>query len=83
MKALGDQDAYDAAIEFDRNLYEKPIDLLYETIRCRDRVSGRITEYTVVDCGNSLINGDYLVLEDVEGASRRVSAQELDEIRVG
>jgi len=35
-----------------------------------------------VDCGNSVVNGDYFVLEDKEGVKKHVSAQELYEMRV-
>jgi hypothetical protein len=79
---MGDQKGYDAAVEFDRNLRDKPIDLLHETIHCRDGQSGHIIEWTVVDCGTSVVNGDYFVLQDVQGMTRHVSAQELHEIRV-
>jgi hypothetical protein len=34
-KALGNQEAYDAAVQFDLNMRDTPIDLLHEMIRCR------------------------------------------------
>jgi hypothetical protein len=81
-KALGNQEAYDAAIQFDHNMRDKPIDLLHETIRCHDAPLGHIIEYTVVDCGTSAVSGDYFVLQDVQGVERHVSADELHDMRV-
>jgi hypothetical protein len=66
-KELGNQKAYNAAVQFDHNMCDKPIDLLHETIHCQDGPSGHITEYTVVDCGTSVVSGDYFVLQDVQG----------------
>jgi hypothetical protein len=63
-------------------LRDKPIDLLHETIRCRDEASGKIVEYTVVDCGTSMVNGDYFVLDDGRGGKKQVSADQLHGIRV-
>ena len=65
-------------------MHEKPIDLLHQSILCRpgDGRSGKVVEFTVVDCGTSVVNGEYFVLEDKQGAKRQVSAQELYEMRV-
>jgi hypothetical protein len=78
LKALSSEPDRNAAAE----LHEKPIDLLYQSILCRDRGSGKTIEWTVVDCGTSILNGEYLVLEDKQGARTQVTAEELDEMRV-
>jgi len=72
----------DAAVEFDNNLRDKPVDLLHETIHCRDKTLGEIVECTVVDCGTSVLSGDYFVLQDGQGRKKQVTADELHEIRV-
>jgi hypothetical protein len=81
-KVLGNQEAYDAAVEFDRNMLDKPIDLIDETIRCLDKQSGLTMEYTIVDAGTSMKNGDYFELQGVDGMTKRILAQELHEMRV-
>jgi hypothetical protein len=63
-------------------LRDKPIDLLHETIRCVDKQSGNIVERRVVDCGTSVLNGDYFVLEDKNGRKKQVTSDELHDMRV-
>jgi hypothetical protein len=70
---------YNSAIEFDCNLQDKPH--LYEEIHCWDGL-GKVVEYTIIDCGISAVHGDYVILEDNQGATRQVSLLELHEIRV-
>jgi len=72
---------FDSTAASNNPLPPKPIALLDAKIRCRNG-SGRIVECTVVDCGTSAINGDYYVLEDIDGMKRQVTADELHEIRV-
>ena len=76
------QAGYDAAVEFDNNLRDKPFDLLHETIHCHDKTLGKIVECTVVDCGTSVLSGDYFVLQDGQGRKKQVTADELHEMRV-
>jgi hypothetical protein len=57
------------------------LNLLHEKIRWYGGGSQRITEYTVVDCGTSALNGDYVVLEDGQGARKQISGAEFYEIR--
>ena len=57
------------------------MNLLHEKIRWRDERSRRSTEYTVVDCGTSALNGDYVVLEDGQGGRKQITAAEFYEIR--
>ena len=59
-----------------------PVDLFLETVWCRDKASGKIIEYKVVDCGTSLLSGDYFVLQDDKGRKEQVTAQVLSEMRV-
>ena len=60
---------------------DKPLNLLDEKIRWLDGGSRRITEYTVVDCGTSALNGDYVVLEDGQGGKKQITGAEFHEIR--
>ncbi|KAI9512579.1 hypothetical protein F5148DRAFT_1162633 [Russula earlei] len=81
LKELKGQAAYDAAVEFDNNLREKPLDLVHETFSCRD--NGKTVEYTVVDCMTTMVSGDeYLVLQSREGQKKQVTMQEFYEMRV-
>lgn len=82
MKELEGQAYHDAVIERDRNLRHNPIDLFLETISCRDKASGKITEYKVIDCGTSALTGDYHVLQGGEGQKEQVTSQELFEMLV-
>jgi hypothetical protein len=58
-----------------------PATLLDATIRCRN-AAGKIIECTVIECGTNSAKGDYYVLDDGLGATKRVTADELSEIRV-
>ncbi len=83
LRALEGQAGYDVAVEFDDNLHDKLIDLLHETIRCRDKTTGKTVEYTVVDCVTSMVSGDeYFVLQSREGQKKQVTAQEFYEMRI-
>jgi hypothetical protein len=79
---LKGQAGYDAAVEFDSNLCDKPFDLLFETIQCHDKTSGRIMEYTVIDCGTSVLSSKYFVLQDDKGQKEQVTVQELAKMRI-
>ncbi|KIM91631.1 hypothetical protein PILCRDRAFT_810916 [Piloderma croceum F 1598] len=68
---------YDAAVEYNNNLRDKPSNLLETTIHCSD-MSG-VVEYFVADCGTSVFSGDYFVLED---RKKHVTAEELHRVRV-
>ena len=43
--------------------------------------SRKTTEYIIVDCGTSALNGDYVVLEDRQGGRKRISVDEFYEIQ--
>jgi len=83
---LNGQAGYDAAVEFDRNASNKPanklFDLVFETIECRDKLTGGIKKYTVIDHGTSVLKGDYYVLRDDEGREEQVTAQKLSEMNI-
>jgi hypothetical protein len=81
IKVLEGQAAYDRAVEFDNNLRDTPFDLLHETVNCRDKTTGEIVEYTVVDYITSALSGEYFVLEDGEGQTKQVTVQEFYEMR--
>jgi len=84
LKEIGGQASYDAAIEFERKARDKPSYFVDDTIECRDKTSGRIKKYTVIDCGTSVLKGDYFVLQDDEGCEEVVTVmeRELSEMRV-
>jgi len=82
VKTITGQPYINAAVEANVAVHDNPIDLLHETIHCLDKVSGKVVAFTVVDCGTSVINGDYIVLQDGQGRKRQVAVAELHEIRV-
>jgi hypothetical protein len=73
---------YDAAVEFDHNLPERPIDFLLEAIQCHDKSSGTIMEYTVANCGTSALSSECVVLQDEKGGKEQITTQEFFEIQV-
>jgi hypothetical protein len=77
-----DQDSADE-LEYDvHEARQDPAELIDQKIRCRDSRSGEITEYVVVDYINSLVGGDYFMLEDRQGRRHNVAPEKLQEIRV-
>jgi hypothetical protein len=72
----------DAAIVLERNSRSKPIHFIHESIRIRDDVSHNIISCTVIDCGSSVLQGDYVVLEDAQGRKKHIMAEEFHRIRV-
>ncbi|KIL60796.1 hypothetical protein M378DRAFT_26384 [Amanita muscaria Koide BX008] len=87
MKILDDQldqdpeDELEDDDEIDKTRQEIA-ELIDQHISCRDKRSGKIIKYVVVDYINSLIAGDYVVLEDRQGRRRNVTLEQLLEIRV-
>jgi hypothetical protein len=66
----------------ERDWRDKPLmDLLDEKILCCDEDSESIIEYTVTEYRVSG-TGEYVVLEDQDGEEKRVTAEELQKIRV-
>jgi hypothetical protein len=55
--------------------------LLDAKINCRN-VAGNIIECTVIECGINSVQGNYYVLDDGHGVTRRVTADELSIIHV-
>jgi len=72
----------DAADEPDNYGDEDPSELIDQKIRCRDKRLGRVMECVIVDYINSLVGGDYFVLEDGQGKRRNITPEELEEIRL-
>ena len=58
---------------------EDPVELIDQSIHCRDNRSGQILEYVVVDYIYSLVGGSYFVLEDGQGRRHNVTPEELHE----
>jgi hypothetical protein len=58
------------------NVGEDPMLFLDEKIGYRDEESGIIVQYRVLDCGTSVVEGKYVVLEDEEGRKTRVSEEQ-------
>jgi len=80
MKEVAGQAGYDAAVKFDDNLHEEPLDLLYQTFNCKNKILNTVVEYTVVDYARSVVSGDeYFVIQDMEGQKKQVTKQELSE----
>ena len=77
---LGGDRISHSAVEFEHDLHDKPLNLLHEKIRRRDGKSHNTIEYTIVDCGTSTLNGDYVVLEDEQGGRKQISTPEFYEI---
>ena len=75
----------DAAQESDYNVgdtQDDPADLINAKVSCRDKTSGEIVEYLVVDYMNSLVGGEFFMLEDAQGRRRDITPEELKELRV-
>ncbi|KAM6497055.1 hypothetical protein JOM56_007528 [Amanita muscaria] len=82
LRALGGEHTVNRAIESENDLGDRPWNLLDEKIRCRDGGPRKITEYTVVDCGTSAFNGDFVILEDGQGCRKQITTTEFDDIRL-
>lgn len=56
---------------------------IYESVRCRDKASGKTEEFPVTDYVSSAVTGDgYFVLGDEKGRTKQVTREEFDEIRI-
>jgi hypothetical protein len=61
---------------------EDPSELIDKKIRCLNKRSGQVVECVVVDYISSLVGGDYFVVEDGQGKRRKITLEELAEMRV-
>ena len=77
---LGGEHCSNATVEFEQDLHDKPLNLLHKKVCWLDGRSQRITEYTIVDCGTSVLNGNYVVLEDGQGGRKQITGAEFHEI---
>lgn len=76
-----DHDSADE-LEYAHETRQDAAELIDQKICCREGRSGKIIEYVVVDYINSLVGGDYFMLEDLQGRRHNVTPEELHEIRV-
>ena len=77
-----DPDAEDESDSDEDEAREDPSELIDRKIRCLDKRSGQVVECVVVDYINSLVGGDYFVVEDGQGKRRNITPEELAEMRV-
>jgi hypothetical protein len=60
-----------------------PVKLIDKNISCRDKRSGLVVDYLVIDYMKSAVGGgEYFLLENQQGQRKNVTADELWEIRV-
>ena len=78
---LKEEEYIDSALEFKHDLRDKPLNPLHKKICWRDGRTRRTTEYTVIDCSTSVLNGDYVVLKDGQGGRKQITATKFHEIR--
>jgi hypothetical protein len=81
-KSQFDPDAEDESDSGEDEAHEDPGELIDKEIRCLDKRLGRVVEYVVVDYINSLVGGDYFLVEDGQGKRRNITPEELAEMRV-
>jgi hypothetical protein len=61
------------AAVLEHNSHDKPNKFLDQEIRW-DTTLQKIAHCTVVDCGSSALKGDYVALQDAQGATKKVMA---------
>jgi hypothetical protein len=77
-----DSDGEDESEQDVRDASDDPAELIDKIIRCRGERLGEIVEYRIIDYINSLVGGDYFLLEDKQGRRKHVTPEEFAEIRV-